>query len=706
MLLALFLCFAVPVHAVTPVQKVVALLKNLEVQLEEEGKAEAAQYDKYACFCKEQADSKLYAIESSTAKIEALQAKIGELDGEIADLNNDISGLSKKISGLEGDIANATASREAEHEEYLKEAADMSSAIDALMRAIESVKSSKEGLAGNVELEGAFAQLRTVLKSQAASAKGLDGLSALVNQPGEAKTYKYHSNEILATLESLLVTFREKKNELDADEFKANSFFEKERLGLQNEKKFAEKEKAEKEALVASKTEERETAATEEGEESRDKKADQSFLDVVKADCESKAGLWDQRSKTRAAELTSISDAVKLLESGVAPNWSANKKLVDLQTPQKSTVAVSLSKVSPAIAATAPSARVQAAPATSFLQLRGGRRDLKARRVLAMLSAAAGGLKSPILSALTLKVQAAADHFEKVRSLIKDLISKLEEDAKSEAGQKGFCDSSMAAAVTQRDERKAELEDLETKISSQTAAQAQLTQEVAALSEAIAQNMKALNEATELRSAEKAENAKTLTDAAEGKDAVEQALEILKTFYETARDSLLERQHSKRAGYVPPNSDREGKTLSDLSPEIFDANYKGAQGSAGGIMGLLKVILSDFERTLQTVAEQEKTSAAEFAEYEATTVADTNAKQALVETKESEISAIKDDLVSLQDSKLAATAALESAHSELETLHSMCVAGEETYEERVAKRQKEIDALKEAHAMLEDWQNQ
>eukprot|EP00448_Togula_jolla_P017339 CAMPEP_0170593772 /NCGR_PEP_ID=MMETSP0224-20130122/13638_1 /TAXON_ID=285029 /ORGANISM="Togula jolla, Strain CCCM 725" /LENGTH=57 /DNA_ID=CAMNT_0010917771 /DNA_START=40 /DNA_END=210 /DNA_ORIENTATION=- len=38
--------WAVSALAVTPVQKVVTLLKNLEVQLEEEGKAEAAQYDK------------------------------------------------------------------------------------------------------------------------------------------------------------------------------------------------------------------------------------------------------------------------------------------------------------------------------------------------------------------------------------------------------------------------------------------------------------------------------------------------------------------------------------------------------------------------------------------------------------------------------------------------------------------------------------
>jgi len=34
----------------------------------------------------------------------------------------------------------------------------------------------------------------------------------------------------------------------------------------------------------------------------------------------------------------------------------------------------------------------------------------------------------------------------------------------------------------------------------------------------------------------------------------------------------------------------------------------------------------------------------------------------------------------------------------------MCVEGEETYAERVAKRQQEIEALKEALNILETWQ--
>merc|ERR1719439_272460 len=69
---------------VTPVKKVIELLKALEGQVEEEGKKEAAEYDKFACFCKEQADDKLYAIEKSEAKIKDLTAQINDYDAQIA----------------------------------------------------------------------------------------------------------------------------------------------------------------------------------------------------------------------------------------------------------------------------------------------------------------------------------------------------------------------------------------------------------------------------------------------------------------------------------------------------------------------------------------------------------------------------------------------------------------------------------------------
>merc|ERR550532_3690872 len=247
----------------------------------------------------------------------------------------------------------------------------------------------------------------------------------------------------------------------------------------------------------------------------------------------------------------------------------------------------------------------------SFLQLRGSNRhasqaqEVRAK-VLQLLSDAASNLASPVLSVAALKVKTSKDHFAKVRVIIKDIIDKLEDQAKNEATTKSFCDTEMAAAVKKRDEKKEELENLGATMSSKEAEKSVLKKEIAALSAAIAENEKALKEATELRQLEKADNVKTMGEAKVGKDAVEFALKTLKDFYD--KGALVQ----KRTSYVPPDSDRSGKTVEDLAPEGFDSSeYKGRQDNSKGIVGLLEVILSDFDRTGNTVDANERMSAQE-----------------------------------------------------------------------------------------------
>merc|ERR1712196_292323 len=144
-------------------------------------------------------------------------------------------------------------------------------------------------------------------------------------------------------------------------------------------------------------------------------------------------------------------------------------------------------------------------------------------------------------------------------------------------------------------------------ISKLTAEKDQLNQEIEELKKAIAENLKALNEATELRNSEKADNEATISTADEGKTAVELAINILKEFYDNA--------FIQTGKYVPPNADRSGKTVADRAPEVFSGSYHGSQGASKGILGLLDVILSDFERTIDTTEDAEDSAAASFATF-------------------------------------------------------------------------------------------
>eukprot|EP00747_Dinoflagellata_sp_TGD_P143565 gnl/TRDRNA2_/TRDRNA2_176407_c1_seq4.p1 gnl/TRDRNA2_/TRDRNA2_176407_c1~~gnl/TRDRNA2_/TRDRNA2_176407_c1_seq4.p1 ORF type:complete len:694 (+),score=273.46 gnl/TRDRNA2_/TRDRNA2_176407_c1_seq4:106-2187(+) len=663
---------------VTPVEKVISLIKDLMAQTTETGKAEAKQYDDFACFCKEQADEKLYNIERSTAKLDKLAKLIAKLDSEIAQLNSDISDLSKQMTSLEEEIESISDERAKQHSDYLVEAKDMSDAIDAMERALQALDDAMKGQVGDSKT--LFLQLKNVagfvLEKSVKNAnltpsdKELSILSMLREEsagPGEAHGYETKSAEIIQTLKDLKRTFKENKVELDNAEFAAKSAFEKKKQGLENEHQFAGMEKDEKAALEESKSEELAAAQEDETEETNMKTADNNFMKELTDQCEARAKQFDQRSKARTDELTALSSAMDALESGVKENYDANSKLTGF---------------------------VQIKSHVSLLQLSQGQVPEK---VLSFLASAAGSLNSPELVSLTMKARLSKDHFVKVRQMIKDMIAKLKADAKKEAESKGFCDREMAEAISNRDEANMIIEEKTATTSKLSAEKAELTTDNEELSAAIAENMKALKEATELRNKEKAANEKTLADSEAGKEAVTFALTTLKDFYGGA--AFLQ-----KSVYTPPNAGADGKTVGDMAPSTAEGDYKGNQEASKGIIGLLDVILSDFERTIETTTEEETTAQGEFDTFESDTNSDTEAKEDEITTKENRISEINDELMSTENDHNDAKTQLADAKASLEKLKPMCVEQGPTYEEKVAKREQEIAALKEAMQILIDWQ--
>jgi hypothetical protein len=704
MKLAFLLAFIVPAASLkavsrgdtqaTPVEKVVQLLEKLSVQIGEEGKKEAAEYDKYACFCKEQADQKIYQIEKSEALIEALKAEIEKLDAEIADLSAAIATLGEEITALEKEIEDEEAARKEEHEKYLAKDEEMVEAIDAVTAAIAAIQASKAEmtdtkLAALPQVRAAAAKTQRALKTlslHAGSAKTLALLQDLVEQPGEVKAYSYHSNEIIDTLKNLLIEFKQTKKELDEAEFEARSISEKKVLGLTNEKTFKEKDKAQKEAIVEEKTATLHEKTKEKDAETEAMDADIAFKEELQTQCEGAAKQFDQRSTTRASELTAISEALEILKTGV--NYDANKKLVGLAAKH-------------AVVRRQPGRAHN--PVSLFQQHRqqrkgaGSAKAAVIRRVLQHLGDSADRLHSPMLLALVTKASAQEDHFAKVRALISDLIARLEQEALDEADQKSFCDEQMASAIENRDAEQLNIEGETATIAKKEAEVKKLTKEIAELSEEIAELNKALNEATELRAQEKANNEKTLEDAEAGKAAVEEAIDVLKKFYDSA---FLQKKQKQ------PAVDREGKAVSDYAPKLsYDDDYKGNQDASKGIFGLLEVIVSDFERTITTVTDEESAAQSAFEEFETATKTSIEDKEKDKDTKEGEVADAEDAIMSAKDAKKTAEDLHSSALKELEKLKPMCVEGEMSYAERVEKREQEVAALKEALKILEEWKS-
>merc|ERR1719450_1324985 len=127
-----------------------------------------------------------------------------------------------------------------------------------------------------------------------------------------------------------------------------------------------------------------------------------------------------------------------------------------------------------------------------------------ASKMMSYLKKQAKSLKSINLSNLVINMR--EEHFVKVRTMIKDMIAKLENDASEEADQKAWCDEEMANAMQQRDTNLGEIEGDTATITKSESTIAKLREEQTTLLQEIADLEKGLSEATTLRAGEREEN--------------------------------------------------------------------------------------------------------------------------------------------------------------------------------------------------------
>merc|ERR1719326_636828 len=104
-------------------------------------------------------------------------------------------------------------------------------------------------------------------------------------------------------------------------------------------------------------------------------------------------------------------------------------------------------------------------------------------RVAAFLQGRARSSGSKLLAMVA--ERAEADPFKKVKKMIKDLISKLNEEATSESEHKGWCDTELTTNQQTRDARTEDVNVLNAKIEDLTAEIASLLQDIEDLNTAL-----------------------------------------------------------------------------------------------------------------------------------------------------------------------------------------------------------------------------
>jgi predicted nucleic acid-binding Zn-ribbon protein len=649
-----------------PLGKVLELMDSLTAKIIAEGEKEAKAYKDYFDWCDDFSKSKGFEIKTLTAKKEKLMAEIADLSATIQASTDEIADLSAKIAADESELKDATLIREKEHGEFLANEGDLVESIDTLTRAIGIL--SKE-MANN---PAAFAQLQassnieTVVQAMSAvvDAAGFPGhdkqrLMALiqssdksedddldVNAPAGA-VYKTHSTGIFDLLEDLKDKAEEELANLRKAETTTKHNYEMLKQSLEDS--IAADTKAKDEASDAKATAE-EGKATAEGDLDMTEKAlddAKTALAEANADCIQVAADHEATVRGRTEELTAIAQAKKILEETSA---GAVGQTYD------------------------------------FLQVASSA-DLANSEVVSLVkklarehhSAALAQLASRIAAVYKYSASSGGDPFVKVKGLITDLIAKLEAEAQAAATEKAWCDEQMSKTEEKKQELDEDIEKLTTKIDKASADSARLKDEVKVLQSELAALAKLQAEMDSIRSEQHANFETAKADLELGLEGVRKALMVLRDYYGSSAALL-------QAGASQP-----------AKPELF----KKASGAGGGIIDILEVCESDFASELAKEEKEESDAQTEYDKVTQENAVTKTLKDQDVKYKTQEFTGL-DKAISDMSEDLATEKTEHAAVMEYYgKVKDRCIAVPETYEERKARREAEIEGLKEALNILE-----
>jgi len=260
-----------------------------------------------------------------------------------------------------------------------------------------------------------------------------------------------------------------------------------------------------------------------------------------------------------------------------------------------------------------------------------------------------------------------ADIFGKIKGLITDMIEKLETEAEADATQKAYCDKELAETNSKKAEKTAEIEKLTAKIEQQAAQSTKLKGEVATLEGELASLVREQAEMDKIRAEEKAAWETNSAEMEKGLNGVKLALKVLNEYYAKA-----------------------------------DKAHGSGDGASSGIIGLLEVCESDFEKALTEMNADEQAAANTYDQETKENEIEKVTKDQSVKYKTKEATGLDKHNAELGSDKGNVATELAAVNEYLSKIEEECIAKAETYADRKARREAEINGLKEGLTVLEN----
>jgi len=682
----------------SPVAKVVSMLNDMLAKGKKEKQDEMVRFAAFKQFCESTAAEKAKNIATAKEEIEQLTATIAKAQADVVEITKYVAGLDSDVAGWSEDLKTTAAERAKEKAEYEVAKKEYVDSIDAVDRAMGMLKKGTGGktIAQLVQTFADSSVLSLLQSGDKSQVKHLmdkidpgkallqeaedEGIS--IGQPNpQAAAYEGSSGGIIDLVEKLGEKFTEELRALEKAEFNAKSAHAMMTKDLEGQIAGAKMEKGMKTTTKAKTLEAEAEAKGDLADTEASKAEDEKFATDLDTECKTKSFDFEQRQIVRQGEIDAIGKAIEIM-SGDAVAGANAYTLIQKRT--------------------------------SLAQLRSSTTSPVQEAVSNFLQEQAEKTGSKLLALVAQK--AASDPFVKVRKMIKEMIMKLVEEAEADATHKGFCDAEMSTNKQTRDKKTAVSEELTADIEELTAEISKLATEIGELGSELAALDAAVEQATTDRFAEKEKNTETISDAKAGAAAVAQALAVLKEFYEKAavpveqpapqqgpisydnRALQILKTASGGASFVQINAHNNAKGRVPGAPEMESGSYTGMAN--GGVLGLMEVCQSDFEKLLAETEAAEAESAKIFDEFKADASQDKAVKTTDQKHKTAEKSTKESDkATALKDLRITQEE-LHAAMEYYEKLKPDCEVKVMSYAEKKAAREAEIESLKEALEIL------
>jgi len=636
----------VSANEASPIAKVIQMVSDLETKIIGEGEECQKTYEEFSEWCEETAKNVKFEIKTGKNEVAGLKATIEKDTANIQTQDSTIEELAASIATDEADLKAATEIRDKEEADFSAQEKDLVETIDIVERAVGIIEKEMNGGAAMVQLRKAtnvVEALKAMVDAQSLSSADSKKLTALVQSSSDddsegAPDPAAYENQSGGVVGVLNDLLEKAQGELDAARQKEQADLANFQMLHQSLTDEVKFANKEMDEAKKSKSESEESKAMATGD-----------LEVTTKDLNNDVTELDDlhhNCMTKAndfeAETKSRAEELKALATA--------KKIIIEATSLAQTSFLQRSKIS-------TRADLVNYEAVRYVH------DLARKQHSSVLSQLASRLSSTV----KFSTGSQADIFAKIKGLITDMVEKLEAEAEADATEKAYCDKELGETNMKKEDKTAEIEKLTAKIDAMTSESKQLKGEIATLQKELGELTSSQAEMDKLRAEEKALFEANSAETEKGLNGVKLALKVLNEYYSKA-----------------------------------DKAHSSSDGASSGIIGLLEVCESDFSKALTEMTAAEETSQNQYDAQTKENEITKATKDQDVKYKTKDSAGLDKSVAEYSSDRSGVESELSAVKEYLKQLEGRCIAKAETYGERKARREAEIQGLKEALTVLEN----